>query len=65
MAPPKRNRDSSTHGRTFGTLSYTSLKREMYESAISDAPYSFWHINMMAPKAEMMMIRFEDYMVVD
>ena len=39
--------------------------REMYESAISDAPYSFWHINMMAPKAEMMMVRFEDYMVVD
>ena len=38
--------------------------KEMYETAISD-PYSFWHINMMAPKEEMMMIRFEDYMVLD
>jgi len=39
--------------------------REMYESATTDAPYSFWHINMMVPKEEMMMVRFEDHMVVD
>ena len=41
------------------------ILRQMYETAISDAPYSFWTINMMAPKEEMMMIRFEDRMVVD
>jgi hypothetical protein len=39
--------------------------REMYEKAISDAPYSFWTINMMVPKEEMMMVRFEDRMVVE
>ncbi len=39
--------------------------REMYESAISDAPYSFWHINMMVPKEDMMMIRFEHKMLVE
>ena len=39
--------------------------REMYETAISDAPFSFWTINMMVPKEEMMMIRFEEHMVVD
>ncbi len=43
---------------------YPSLK-EMYETAISDAPYSFWTINMMVPKEEMRMIRFEQNMLVD
>ncbi len=41
------------------------ILREMYETAISDAPYSFWTINMMVPKEEMMMIRFEQKMLVD
>ena len=36
--------------------------RDMYNMAVEDAPYSFWHINLMAPKKEMMMIRFEEYM---
>ena len=37
--------------------------RDMYEMAIADAPYSVWHINLMAPKKEMMMmIRFEEHM---
>ncbi len=35
--------------------------RDMYEMAVSD-PYSFWHLNLMAPKTKMMMIRFEEYM---
>ncbi len=35
---------------------------DVYEMAIVDAPYSFWHINPTAPKKEMMMIRFEEYM---
>ena len=41
------------------------ILREMYETAINDAPYSFWTINMMVPKEEMMMIRFEQKMLVD
>jgi hypothetical protein len=41
------------------------ILREMYETAISDAPYSFWTINMMVPKEDMMMIRFEQKMLVD
>ncbi len=36
--------------------------RDMYEMAISDEPYSFWHINLMVPKEKMMMIRFEEHM---
>ena len=36
--------------------------RDMYNMAVEDAPYSFWHINLMAPKKEMMMIRFEEHM---
>ena len=35
--------------------------RDMYEMAIGDAGYSFWHINLMAPKKEMMMIRFREH----
>ena len=35
--------------------------RDMYEMAISDEPYSFWHINLMVAKEKMMMIRFEDH----
>ncbi len=36
--------------------------RDMYEMAVGDEPYSFWHINLMAPKEKMMMIRFEEHM---
>ncbi len=35
--------------------------KEMCEMAVSD-PYSLWHINLMVPKTQMMMIRFEEYM---
>mgnify|MGYP000220188333 CR=1 FL=1 len=35
---------------------------DMYEMAISDEPYSFWHIILMVAKEKMMMIRFEEHM---
>ena len=39
---------------------------EMYETALDDAEYSFWYINLVAKKKEEMFhIRFEHRMVLD
>jgi hypothetical protein len=38
---------------------------EMYNMAVSDAPYSFLYVNMTASVENMFMIRFEEKMVID
>jgi hypothetical protein len=39
---------------------------QMYETALTDAPHSFWYINMVAKqKSDMFYVRFEDKMVLD
>jgi hypothetical protein len=38
---------------------------EMYNMAVSDAPYSFWYVNMTAKVEDMFWIRFEEKLVVD
>jgi hypothetical protein len=40
--------------------------REMYDTAISDEPHSFWYINLVAKaKEDMFYVRFEEKMVVE
>jgi hypothetical protein len=38
---------------------------EMYNMAVSDAPYSFWYVNMTAKVEDMFWIRFEEKLIVD
>jgi hypothetical protein len=38
---------------------------EMYTMAVSDAPYSFWYVNMTKPTDEMFWVRFEEMLVID
>ena len=38
---------------------------EMYNMAVSDAPHSFWYVNMSAKLEDMFWIRFEEKMILD
>ncbi len=50
----------------MSALNPVGVLREMYETAVGDAPYSWWYCNMSASeKADMFWVRFEESLVLD